>query len=165
MAGFFAGCAIGASLAPSSRFLRDVARTPDLRELVSTGGSWRAGSTIRGPKGKVTLKKQDLKALDLKPGKGTEPDSGGEQLVLLRAYLAKFPHTIFPPAKETLAVLKLKKPRMLIVTEEFQHVGDADDVPSKSKTYASLAEAIAACGAKKFVAGKDNTDWRKHLVR
>jgi len=123
------------------------------------------GSTIRGPKGKLTLKKEDVKALALHPGKGTEPDSGGEQLVLMRAYLTKFPHTIFPPTSEPLSILKLKKPRITIVSETFRHAGDRDELPSKSKTYKSLADALVACDAKKFVPGTDNTDWRKHLVR
>ena len=124
------------------------------------------GSTIRGPKGKLTLTKEHIKSLDLKPGKGTEPDSGGEQLVLMRAYLARFPHTIFPPVEQTLAVLKLpKKPRMLVVTERFKHIGHAGEIPSKSKTYKSLADAIVSCDSKKFIAGTDNTSWRKHLVK
>ena len=52
---------------------------------------------------------------------------------------------------------------MVIATETFDHIGVAGEVPSQSKTYRSLAEAIVACDAKKLVPGKDNTDWRKHL--
>ena len=124
------------------------------------------GSTIRGPKGELTLTKEHIKSLNLKPGKGTEPDSGGEQLVLMRAYLAEFPHTIFLPVERTLAVLKLpEKPRMLVVTETFKHAGQTGEIPSNSKTYKSLAAAIVSCDAEKFIAGTDNTDWRKHLVK
>jgi hypothetical protein len=143
------------------------AKIPDVNILgLAANGGPAVGSSIRGPAGMLVLEKSDVKALDLRPGKGTEPGGGGDQLVLVRAYLAKYPGTIFPPVEDALEALALPSaPRMLIAMESFAHAGASSDAPSKSKTYKSLAKALVACDEKAFEPGKSNTDWRRHVVK
>lgn len=124
------------------------------------------GSTIRGPAGALTLTEGDLRALDLRPGRGCEPESGGEQLVLLRAYLARHPGALWRPLDELATELGLPSvPEAHLVTTAFHHEGGRTKPPSASKTYKTLARAIVARDFTLFEPGKDNTDWRKHLHR
>ena len=65
------------------------------------------GGSIHGPAGAVRPTAADVAALDLRPDQGTEPGAAGPELVLVRAYLAAHPGTVWRPVAETLAALGL----------------------------------------------------------
>lgn len=117
------------------------------------------------PKQRVKLDAKRIKELDLKPGRGSEPDSGvgGPAVVLMRAFQALYPGAIWPPVEDTLRALKLDPKRAVVVacTDAFAHV-DGDKPPSKSKAYKSAAAAIVNGKPEVFDAGTPNTHWRKH---
>ncbi|MGZ3419905.1 MAG: DUF7003 family protein [Polyangiales bacterium] len=122
------------------------------------------GATVRGAAGSVTLTKELVKSLDLRPGKGTEPEGGvgGPAVVLLRAYMASFPGAVWPPVEDAIRALKLDPQDAVVVacTDAFAHVDGK--APSTSKAYKSAAKAIVAADPSKFDPGTPNTDWRKH---
>jgi hypothetical protein len=123
------------------------------------------GATIRSDAGAITLTKQLVQSLDLKPGKGSEPQGavGGPAVVLLRAFLETFPGAIWPPVEATIAALGLDPSHSLVVacTDAFAHA-DGEKAPSTSKAYASAATAIVKSDPAAFKPGSPNTHWRKH---
>lgn len=131
---------------------------------LADGADSAIGSSVRGAAGAVTVTKELVKSLDLRPGKGTEPEGGvgGPAVVLLRAYMATFPGAVWPPVEDAIRALKLDPADALVVasTESFAHVDEK--APSTSKAYKSAAKAIVAADPTKLDPGTANTDWRKH---
>ena len=126
------------------------------------------GATVTGPAGELTLTKELIKSLDLRPGKGSEPDGavGGPTVVLVRAYLESFPGAVWPAVPDTLRALGLDPEEVVIVaaTDAFRHEpgGPYGWLPSNSKMFKTVAAGIVASDPNKFKPGKVNTSWRTH---
>lgn len=136
---------------------------PDV-DLGIEGDEAALGVTVSGKAGSITITKELVRELDLRPGKGTEPDGGvgGPAVVALRAYHAKFPGAIWPPVEESVRALGLDPATVDVIaaTEAFEHADGK--APSKTKSFKSLAKAIVERAPDAFDPGKPNTDWRKH---
>lgn len=121
-------------------------------------------ASVRGGAGAITVTKELVKSLDLRPDKGTEPAGGigGPAAVLLRAYIASFPGAVWPPVDDAVRALKLDPADALVVAqaESFAHADGK--APSTSKAHETLAKAIVAADPSQFDPGASSTDWRKH---
>lgn len=141
---------------------------PPAVDLGLRGGEDTAvGVTVRGAAGSLAITAATLRELDLRPGRGTEPDGGvgGPAVVALRAFHAAFPGAIWPPVDDAVRALGLDPARADVIasTEHFEHADGKS--PSKSKAFKSLAKALVDRDPKAFDPGKPNTDWRKHVKR
>lgn len=138
------------------------------------------GLEIDGPAGKLRTDEATLRQLDLRPGFVCNNDGSSEHPIdvqAIRAYLAEYPGSLWPPAAESAALLNIDDGEILVVSDAFAHVlgpsipMDRDDLaplavlPSASPTYRSLAEAIATRDASRFVPGESNLDWRRWAVQ
>lgn len=132
------------------------------------------GVVVMGPAGELRFEPHLVEALDLRPGAIANWDRWSESpadVVLLRAYLARFPGSLFGSLAESAAMLGGTERDVLLVSDAFEHVVsrlDAEDEPdrryarrpSESAVFRSLAEAIAANDASHFRPGTPNLDWR-----
>ncbi len=125
-------------------------RVPEDRETASLN----LGSiVIDGPAGPLQCDDETSKRLDLRPGRVCNLDRSSENpldVLLIRAYLAAFPGSLWPPIEESAATLDIEDGEIIVVSDAFQHVlgpnppVDRDDLkaiaglPSGSRTYRSL---------------------------
>lgn len=134
-----------------------------------------AGVRITGPAGELVFDPALIDELDLRPGKVCNYDAVSENpadLLLLRAYLSRFPGSLFPSVAESAALLGGTEADVLWVTDSFEHVlgpqNPEDDPevdrfvvsPSQSPVYRSLARAIVSRDVSRFEPGASNLDWR-----
>jgi hypothetical protein len=115
-----------------------------------------------------------VQALDLRPGKVCNFDRTSDNpadLLLLRAYLATFPGSLFGSLADSAATMMGSTADVLLVADAFEHVlclpgsGEEPDDryamrPSESPVFRSLAEAIAQQDPSLFQPGTSNLDWR-----
>lgn len=134
------------------------------------------GVKVGGPAGELVFEPRLIREDDLRPGKVCNDDQLSERpadMLLVRAYLAKHPGSLFPSLSESAALLGGTEADVLFVTDAFEHVlgrsspeGDPEIDrfvirPSESETYRSLARAIVARDPSLFVPGASNLDWRR----
>lgn len=133
---------------------------------------------IWGAGGPLVVSPELLETCDLRPGATTEDDSNASSSLLLRAYLAAYPHAFWSPPAEAAAVLGLgDDPEVVVASTAFEHAlgtegGAAESdhdaswcrPPSASKTYRSLASALVTRDGKRFAPGASNLDWRIHAI-
>jgi hypothetical protein len=133
------------------------------------------GVTIGGPAGDVQLSDAFGRTHELKPGLGCEYEGDAGFNLRLRGYLAVHPRAFWEPAESAIAALRIPDPVVFVDTDAFAHVVGGTykrpkkgatwtGVPSKSKTYESLAAAIVKRDGKWFDPGEPNVDWRLHAV-
>lgn len=135
-------------------------------ELAETADT-AIGATARAGSASVTVTAELVRDLDLRPGRGTEPEGaiGGPTVVLVRAALAAIPGAVWPSADDAVRALGLDPATAVIVacTDAFAHVDGGDGKPpSSSKAFKTAAKAIVARDPSAFDPGKPTTDWRKH---
>lgn len=135
------------------------------------------GVVVDGPAGRLVARDAMLESLDLRPGMLTNGEESAEvpiDVLLIRAYLATYPDSLWYPTPEVVALLEVPDPQVIVSTTELAHVlgrevpayGDPalDAIaiaPSESETYRSLARAIAHRDPERFCPGESNTDWRR----
>jgi hypothetical protein len=151
---------------------RPVALTASVHDLRSLALD---GVVATGPRGPLRIDEAFLAAHDLRPGLVANIDGLTESpadVLLVRAYLAAHPGSLFPPLTDTVAALSGRPEDVFLVTEAFEHVlGPAGEgepppldrfamLPSESPTYRSLARALAADDPTLFVPGPSNLDHR-----
>jgi hypothetical protein len=116
-------------------------------------------STLLGPAGELIFDESLVAQLDLRPRLVCNLDHiGHPHHKLIRAYLARFPGSLFGPLDQTVRALSGTEDDVLFITDAFAHI--EEDKPSASATYRSLAEAIVSRDATKFLPGTPNLDWR-----
>lgn len=138
-------------------------------------GSDLAGVEIVGPAGVLRCDSGTAERLDLRPGRVCNLDRSSESpldVLLIRAYLAAFPGSLWPPIEESVAHLGIDGADVVVSCDAFHHVlgpsspVDREDLrplsvaPSASPTYRSLAAALASRDSSRFVPGTSNLDWR-----
>jgi len=110
-----------------------------------------------GPEGRLTMKSGMVKKYDLGACE-TRWETA------FRAYAAHFPNGVWPGLGEVVTRLNLASPGQVVVeSRAWEHVpldGKKQILPSQSKVFQSLAEAIAKADGTLFEPGKPNTDWR-----
>lgn len=132
------------------------------------------GMIARGPAGDLTLDESLFATFDLKPGWVTEAGGWMARTLAIRAYLAEHPGVFWPDPAEALEATGLPDGEVLLASTAFEHASGRrhDDgpvqkwhvLPSESATYRSLAEAVVARDASKFIPGESNLDWRLHAT-
>jgi hypothetical protein len=141
-------------------------------EQVDWDGDGFHGATVTGWADELVLDEGLIDEQDLRFGRCCEIGYHPYRVAVIRAYLAANPEW-WPPAKDALAVMGLGKAEIIADTTRFQHVlgsnarvGTPDSpweiMPSESRTYRSLAKAIAARDPSAFEPGESNVDWRLH---
>jgi hypothetical protein len=133
------------------------------------------GVVLTGPRGTLRIEQAFLAAHDLRPGFVANFDGLTESpadVLLVRAYLAAHPGSLFPALSDTVAALSGNLEDIFLVTDAFEHVlGPAGGgepppldrfaiLPSESPTYRSLARALAADDPTLFIPGPSNLDHR-----
>lgn len=133
------------------------------------------GVVVTGPRGPLRIDNDLLARLDVRPGRVANLDGLTEspaEVLLVRAYLAAYPGSLFPPLPDTVAALGGRVEDVFLVTDAFEHVlgPDAEGepppldrfaiLPSQSPSYRSLARALAADDPTLFVPGDSNLDHR-----
>jgi hypothetical protein len=119
-----------------------------------------ARPTAIGPRGPLPFTQDIFTRLKL-PGGGDASAPGFK--LLLRAYLATYPDSLWPDAGDAVAALGLPVAATRIaVTTAFEHAV-APRLPSGVASYASLARAIAVRDPALFMPGTPNVDWRQHV--
>jgi hypothetical protein len=134
------------------------------------------GILVEGPAGPLACKDAMIRELDLRPGLLNNVDRSSEcpaDVLLIRAYLARFPASLWHSPEDALEHLGLESPRVVVVCDAFAHVlgrratpygwAPLDRIsvlPSTSDTYRSLADALETREASRFRSGTSNLDWR-----
>lgn len=134
------------------------------------------GIVVEGPAGTLHARDEMLTTLDLRPGMLTNNEMSAEvpvDVLLIRAYLATFPDSLWYPLDELVALLEVPDANVIVSTTAFDHVLGTQEFgydhppldaiaipPSQSDTYRSLAEAIVHRDPARFRPGVSNTDWR-----
>lgn len=150
---------------PDEEWPDDFGLDLDLKAIWGAGGPLLVGPGL-------------LESCDLRPGATTEDDSNASSSLMLRAYLAIYPHAFWTAPAEAVKVLGLgDDPEIVVVSTAFEHVlgtnGGSNESdhdakwckpPSRSKTYQSLAAALVARDKTRFVPGTSNLDWRLHAI-
>lgn len=140
---------------------------------VPVGGRYQLDS--RPIPSKVKSVKVDAaleKSLDLRRGHAvTKAVEHWDDVVAIRATLARTPEVLFPPAAKVIKALKVPKPKVLVVSTAFEHVdgvvigqGEFARLPSSSVAWSSIADAIESREGARFQPGRVTTDWRIHAV-
>lgn len=132
-----------------------------------------AGVRVEGPAGTLIFDRGLVDRYDLRPGRVCNLDRASESpadVLLLRAYLATQPGSLFGSIADAANVLGGRESDVLLSTDAFEHVVPAPEEdellaayakrPSESETYRSLAEAIATRDPARFRPGTSNLDWR-----
>jgi hypothetical protein len=141
-------------------------------EQVDWDGDGFHGATVTGWGDELVLDEGLIDEHDLRYGRCCEVGYHPYRVAVIRAYLAANPEW-WPPATDALEVMGLGKATIIADTAAFEHVlgpnarvGTPDSpweiLPSESRTYRSLAAAIAARDPALFEPGDSNVDWRLH---
>lgn len=132
-----------------------------------------SGMIARGPAGDLLLDESLFARHDLRPGLVTEAGGWMARTLAIRAYIETYPEAFWPPVEEALSAAGVADGEILLVSTSFEHAsGHRNDGPverwhvwpSESATYRSLAEALVARDASRFVPGPSNLDWRLHAT-
>jgi hypothetical protein len=149
---------------------------PENRNLMSLRFD---GIKIDGPAGTLRCENELIERFDLRPGRVCNLDCAAESpldVILIRAYLAAFPGSLWPLVDESVALLGIDNGEVIVFSDAFHHVlgpripdGREDllpmaMLPSASTTYRSLAAALSHRDATLFVPGVSNLDWRNWAV-
>ncbi len=132
------------------------------------------GITVCGPAGDLRCTDSMIAEYDLRPGMLCGGCDGGATdsnlILLIRAYLARFPGSLWHDVTATFGGAC----DVVLVSDAFEHVlgahvpnrpsGPFAIDPSASTTYRSLADALVAGDASRFVPGESNLDWRQWAV-
>lgn len=130
------------------------------------------GVVVHGPAGALRCTDAMKAELDLRPGLLCGGCDGGAEdstfVVLLRAYLARYPGSLWSDVTELFDA----PCDVIVAADAFEHVLGAGAAqggpfaidPSASPTYQSLARAIVEEDGAHFVPGPSNLDWRRWAV-
>jgi hypothetical protein len=141
-----------------------------VNETGAVPSSWD-GIKVIGPNGKkdITLTDALVKKLALAPGKSDTDVEDWTAVMAIRARLAEDPDA-FWTAPEALVKERLDLPdaEVVVSSDAFEHVsgpgsserGKAARLPSKSKTFRSLAAALVKRDPALFAPGTPCNDWR-----
>lgn len=145
-------------------------------------GDWdaRGEATLVGPRGECRVTRSQLVALEVWRSTAT-CTKHMLYTVLVRAYLEAWSNAFWPSFRELGRDLRrdgieFDSYDLLLESREFEHVtGPAEDetetegdaswrrLPSETRTFRSLARAIAERNPTLFHGGTSNLDWRLHL--
>lgn len=130
------------------------------------------GGIAHGPAGDLTLDESLFAKHDLRPGTSCEFGGWPARTLAVRAYLAEHGNVFFPPPEEALAAANVEGSEVFLVSHAFAHVSgnpmpDHEPkpwhvLPSQSKAYRSLAEALVARDPSLFEPGDSNLHWSLH---
>lgn len=169
----------GSKVPSGGRYLED-ARPIGIRRVLPKGFALTSsevprsfdGIKVIGPKGTAPFTMTDalLTKLGLLPKRTRKTKLSDWTAVLaVRVRLCRDPGAFWsdprPLAKKALG---LDAPVVVVATDRFEHVsgpasgerGKARRLPSKSKTYCSVAAALVHRDPARFIAGPPNSDWR-----
>jgi hypothetical protein len=133
--------------------------------------------TVRGDRVtkpvKLALDAGTVETLDLRPGRSiTGAVENWPDVLAIRAALAMRRDAFFSSAAAIAKHLRVRRAKVVVTAEVFEHTdGPAHGVaklarlPSKLKSYRTLAAAIAARDPELFDPGRANTDWRAHAKK
>jgi hypothetical protein len=169
----------GSGVPSGGRYLED-GRAIGMHRVLPRGFAAKAfavpasfdGVKVVGPKGTkpIVLTSALVKKQRLAPGRAcSKRIEDWPSVIAVRARLAQDPGAFWgDPKALAKKVLGIAQPVVVVVSDAFEHVsgpalgkrGPDAHLPSASKTFRSIAAAIVARDAKRFVPGKPNVSWR-----
>jgi hypothetical protein len=134
------------------------------------------GVVVKGPAGKEKLSSKLIDKLDLRPGLGCELEGDPGFNLRLRAYLALHPAAYWEDVRKVIKALGIADAEVIVDTHAFRHVvgatykrGKKTDswagLPSKCRTFQSLADALVSRKKADFDPGAANVDVRLHATK